>query len=326
MNAHQEIEVKTTGCDSFHAEKGLKGHRRSRVSLKQWTILHAVIDHGGFAHAAEYLHLSQSAISYTIGQMQKQLGVPILKIEGRKAQVTPEGLSILKRSRVLVKEAIELEEYAMKCQHDQTTEVKLAVDEYCPTPLVMQAIRAYSSINKMVNVKLLETSRTAVEAALHDRTVDVAINSRVPLGFVGDPIMKIEYVPVAHPEHHLFKLGREITNVDILEELEVAIGAPQSTDSPWREDTVSQLRWEVSNFDTAVSALCECLGYGWLPRHRIQRSLDRGKLKMLPLCDRQRHSASLFLIYARPSIMTPEALRLADTLRRVAAEEYNFIQ
>ncbi len=38
-----------------------------RVTLDQWRTLQAVVDHGGFAQAAEALHRSQSSISYTVG-------------------------------------------------------------------------------------------------------------------------------------------------------------------------------------------------------------------------------------------------------------------
>ena len=41
--------------------------------------------HGGFAQAAEALHRSQSSVSYTVARMQDQLGVPLLRIDGRKA-------------------------------------------------------------------------------------------------------------------------------------------------------------------------------------------------------------------------------------------------
>ena len=50
-----------------------------RVTLDQWRTLQAVVDHGGFAQAAEALHRSQSSVSYTVARMQDQLGVPLLR-------------------------------------------------------------------------------------------------------------------------------------------------------------------------------------------------------------------------------------------------------
>lgn len=83
-----------------------------RVTLDQWRTLQAVVDHGGFAQAAEALHRSQSSISYTVARMQEQLGVPLLRIDGRKAVLTEAGEVLLRRSRQLVKQAGQLEELA----------------------------------------------------------------------------------------------------------------------------------------------------------------------------------------------------------------------
>ena len=62
-----------------------------RVTLDQWRTLQAVVDHGGFAQAAEALHRSQSSVSYTVARMQEQLGAPLLRIDGRKAVLTEAG-------------------------------------------------------------------------------------------------------------------------------------------------------------------------------------------------------------------------------------------
>ena len=59
-----------------------------RVTLEQWRVFQAIIDQGGYAQAAEYLHRSQSAISYAMSRLQNQLGIKLLKVEGRKALLT----------------------------------------------------------------------------------------------------------------------------------------------------------------------------------------------------------------------------------------------
>ena len=48
-----------------------------RVTLDQWRTLQAVVDHGGFAQAAEALHRSQSSVSYTVARMQDHPGANI---------------------------------------------------------------------------------------------------------------------------------------------------------------------------------------------------------------------------------------------------------
>lgn len=55
-----------------------------KVTLDQWRALQAVIDHGGFAQAAEKLHRSQSSVSYAVNRLQELLGLKLLHIEAAK--------------------------------------------------------------------------------------------------------------------------------------------------------------------------------------------------------------------------------------------------
>lgn len=104
-----------------------------RVTLDQWRTLQAVVDHGGFAQAAEALHRSQSSVSYTVARMQEQLGVPLLRIDGRKAVLTEAGNVLLRRSRHLVKQASQLEDLAHHMEQGWEAEVRLVVDAAYPS-------------------------------------------------------------------------------------------------------------------------------------------------------------------------------------------------
>ena len=62
-----------------------------KVSLDQWRALQAVVDYGGYAQAAAQMHRSQSSVSHAVAKLQTQLGVPLLRIEGRRAVLTTAG-------------------------------------------------------------------------------------------------------------------------------------------------------------------------------------------------------------------------------------------
>ena len=62
-----------------------------KVSLDQWRALQAVVDYGGYAQAAAQMHRSQSSVSHAVSKLQAQLGVPLLRIEGRRAVLTTAG-------------------------------------------------------------------------------------------------------------------------------------------------------------------------------------------------------------------------------------------
>ena len=85
-----------------------------RISLDQWRALLAVVDEGGYAPAAEALHKSQSAVSYAVQQIEKQLDVKAFELRGRKAVLTPAGQMLHARARVLLEEAASVERAAFR--------------------------------------------------------------------------------------------------------------------------------------------------------------------------------------------------------------------
>jgi hypothetical protein len=85
---------------------------RFRASLSQWRAFHAVVACGGFAGAAEYLHVTQPAISYSITKLEQQFGIRLLKLSGRKAHITNAGQVLLERSHELLRMAADLESMA----------------------------------------------------------------------------------------------------------------------------------------------------------------------------------------------------------------------
>ena len=288
------------------------------VSLKQWRILHAVVDCGGYAEAAKTLHLSQSTISYTISKLQDQLGVPLLKIEGRKAMLTAEGRLLLARSRHLLKEAIDLESFA-KSISKGGGEVKLAVDHNFPSHLLMQALNKFVQLGSgMAHVKLSEVVMAHPEDVLREQIVDLAICESVPLGFLGEPLTEIEYIPVSHSDHPMLRLGRDIAADDLAQHTRIVIGAAHEHERGFSAGAKQPHIWCMCSMDTVIEAVSGCLGFAWLPLHRIRHALESGALVQLPLKDKRVHKIMQYLIHGRPWAVSQAVARLAELLRSTA--------
>jgi DNA-binding transcriptional LysR family regulator len=291
------------------------------VSLKQWRIFHAVVDCGGFAEAAKFLHLSQSAISYTVAKLQEQLGIQLLKNEGRKAHLTPAGRAMLDRSRHVLKEAIELELFAKNVGDGNGAEVRLVADHNTPTRLLMHALRRFEELGAGQHVHLTEVPMPRAEEVLRDMSVDLVISGRVPMGFLGEPLAEVEYLAVARPGHPLFKLGRDVTAIDLEKQVQICVGQSSELELG-NADCMRQLRrWSMSNFDAVVEAVGEGFGYAWLPKHRIGKQLGQGSLMRLPLGEQGTYKAMLYLIHGRHWSASPAAARLAEILRTLSAAE-----
>ena len=299
--------------------------RKPRISLGQWRILQAVVDFGGFSQASEVLHLSQSAISYSLAKLQEQLGVPVLEIEGRKAHLTKMGRAILERSRQLTKKANEIEAFAATLERGWEPEIRLAVDFSFPAGLLMHALGTFAHSGNGTTVQLREIPDLSMAELLRQGSVDLAISAQLPKGFLGDPLMEVEYVAVAAPGHPLLSLRKEITKADLEETTQIVI---YDFETPERRNGAGQwlhngLCWYVARFEMAVAAVQEGHGFAWLLKHRIQDLLDQRVLMPLPLRGGHIRKATLYLIYGgyRASNPGPAACHLVGVLRSVIAEE-----
>lgn len=285
-----------------------------RVTLDQWRTLQAVVDHGGFAQAAEALHRSQSSVSYTVARMQEQLGVPLLEIAGRKAVLTEAGAALLRRSRHLVKEASQLEELAWNMDQGWEAEVQLVVDAAYPTERLARALRAFIPESKGCRVQLREEVLSGVEECLHDGTADLAISGITIAGYLPQQLDDIEFVAVAHPDHPLHQLSRALTHHDLQSHLQVVIrdsGRRQPRDAGWLG---AEQRWTVTNLNTATKLVVCGLGFAWLPEHEIAEQLTRGTLKVLPLAQGARRAANMFLYANKDKPLGPATRILADLI------------
>lgn len=285
-----------------------------RVTLEQWRTLQAVVDHGGFAQAADALHRSQSSVSYTVARMQEQLGVPLLEIVGRKAELTDAGSALLRRSRHLIKEAQQLEELAWNMDQGWEAEVQLVVEAAYPTERLARALEAFIPLSKGCRVQLREEVLSGVEEYLQNGTADLAISGISIPGFLPQQLKNVEFVAVAHPDHPLHKLNRTLTHNDLEGHLQVVIrdsGRHQPRNEGWLG---AEQRWTVTNMSTSSKLVCQGLGFAWLPRHEIAEQLDSGNLKSLPLQQGQNRAASMYLYSNKDKPLGPATRILADLI------------
>jgi DNA-binding transcriptional LysR family regulator len=287
------------------------------VNLDHWYVLQTVVDQGGFAQAAAYLHRSQSAVSYAVARLQEQLDVPLLEMDGRRARLTQAGEALLRRSRQLVQEATVLERFAHSLGQGWEPEVRLVVDAAFPTELLMSALSRFQPLSQGCRVQLREVVLSGAEEALESGSADLVIGGHVPARFLGDPLVDVVFLAVASAEHPLHRLGRRVTLTDLERELQVVVrdsGTSRPRDMGWLG---AEHRWSVGSIDTAVEAVSRGLGIAWLPEHRICGLLEQGVLARLPLVEGGSYRTPLYLMFGRAESPGPATRCLADLLKQV---------
>ncbi|QEA38741.1 LysR family transcriptional regulator [Pistricoccus aurantiacus] len=291
-----------------------------RISLEQWAVLQAVVDEGSFARAAESLNKSQSAVSYTLKSMQEQLPVEMLIIRGRKAELTEAGETLLRRARVLIEEALSLERLAANLAQDWEPEVRLAIEIIFPPELLGEALAAFIPESRSSRVQLIESVLSGTHEALVNGKADLIVTNRPPPGLLGQPLLSIEFVAVAHPQHPLHHMGRELTEQDLRTHRQFVVrdtGIKRSQDAGWLG---AEERWTVSQLKTSIQFVTRGLGFAWLPLEHIRQELETEMLKPLPLAEGGSRHEELYLVFANRDSTGPATQALAEALQRVCRD------
>jgi DNA-binding transcriptional LysR family regulator len=287
-----------------------------RTSLEQWAILAAVIDHGGFAQAAVELHRSQSAVSYAVARLQEALDLPLLTIAGRKAVLTADGASLLKRARALLRDAGNLESLARSLKRGWEPELRLVVDAAFPRERLLGILTELQRLCPDTQVQLADAVLSGAEEAIADGRADVVVTTRVPSGFLGTFLTEIRFVAVARPDHALFELDRDLTPNDLTAHSQVVIrdsGVRQPRDEGWLG---AERRFTVSGMEASLSLVKAGLAFAWLPEHLIADALRAGELRALPLAFGGTRAVPLHLVLVRPELAGPAARAAIESFQR----------
>jgi DNA-binding transcriptional LysR family regulator len=295
------------------------GTSAPRITLEQWRCLIAVVEAGGYAQAAQRLHKSQSSVTYAVQKLEAMLGVRAFEIVGRKAVLTATGDMLYRRARVLLEDVGELERAARRNSSGWEAEITLAVEVLFPTWLMFDCLGSFGAQSPQTRIEWYESVLGGTAEALRSGVVDLAISPSIPQGFSGEPLLAVNFVPVAHPDHGLHRLGREISLRDLRRHRHLVV-RDSSTQREKSTATIEvQQRWTVTNMSTSIGAASRGHGFAWLPQDKIRTELRDGELKILPLRGGRARIVQLYLIFADREAAGPGALRLAQIIQERAA-------
>lgn len=291
-----------------------------RITLEQWRCLVAVVDHGGYAQAAEYLNKSQSSVTYAVQKLQSMLKVRAFEIRGRKAALTSTGQMLYRRARSLLDDASGVERAAKKISAGWEAEIALAVEVLFPMWLLLDCLHLFGNESPHTRVEVFETVIEGTNEAIASGNIDLAISPRVPPGMNGERLMPVKFVPVAHPNHALHKLGRELSMRDLRRHRHLVVRDSASNRDKRAAFLEAEQRWTVSNMATSIGAVTRGYGFAWFPEEKIRSELAEGVLKPLPLRGGSERRVDIYLIFPDRDAAGPGTLRLAEIIRESVAK------
>ncbi|MGI3461782.1 LysR family transcriptional regulator [Providencia stuartii] len=252
---------------------------KTRTTLDQWITLQAVVDCGGFAQAAEVLHRTQSAISYTISKLEQTLEIEIFSLEKRRAVLTPKGEMLLALSRELTNKAILLETKAKLLNSKCNIKIKLVIDTLYHTDNLLDKVANFIKRHKDYDIDIIKQNISKSDVfALKDYDILITDQHVETL----NPIFleTVESVIVTSPDHILQSI-EESNLLDYLSKYTKVVLDPSLEDTVKSAQTIS-----AASLETVIKLIENGTGYTWLPKNLIKNQLNNHSLKQLKIANK----------------------------------------
>ncbi|KRC51722.1 hypothetical protein ASE16_01180 [Leifsonia sp. Root227] len=171
--------------------------------LRTWV---EVVDAGGFARAAELVHLSQPRVSAHISNLEKELGCSLIERRVRPLTLTDEGKALLPRARAVLAAADELTSGVLAEKGVIAGTVRVASFASASAQFLPAVVTRLDELHPHIELSILDGDVGIIETALSERRVAVALRPMRPeprdRSFSVRPLWREPFVvvaPVGHP-------------------------------------------------------------------------------------------------------------------------------
>jgi DNA-binding transcriptional LysR family regulator len=268
------------------------------TTLEQWQLLQAVIELGSYQKAAQKYHRTQSSVSYQLSMLQERLGVSLLTIVGRKAQLTEVGRDLLAQAKILLDGMHALEAKADAFRKGERARIDLVVDSIFPKPMLFNLLETFHQHHPQTQIHLTEILRSESLNLLSQHSGDLyLIHLPESARHQGKLLLEITFVAVVCKDHPLLKYPRPLHERDLAQFPLIRIVDRKTQKHPGPETAE---HWSFTSIDAAIEAIRHGVGYGWLPESHIGSLVASGTLCPLPLQSGRQRKTPIYLVEDAP--------------------------
>ena len=285
-----------------------------KTTLDEWEILQAVVQLGGFAPAAEQLNSSQSTISYAISRLQEQIGVKLFEQRGRRAHLTEAGRVLLADAEPHLAGFQQLEQRALSLASGGQSEIRLSVDSIFPNERLFDALAEFARRFPYVHQRLRQATFISADSEFSAHHAHLCVVGLMSREYFVKPILDIRMTAIAHKDHALHRLKRQVSRADMMQHMLVVIEGVGSGTTKRQPRSPAQRFLPVSSIEAAIDSVRSGLCVGWLPQYRIRPYLESGEFLALRMPVGGTREVRLNLVSKDSNMGSHEVKALAELL------------
>lgn len=241
--------------------------------LDDTAIFAAIIQHGGFSHAAKHLGLSNGMISRRIAQLETDLGVTLLKRTTRQIHLTPEGEIFWQHAQRIQQEmnaAVSLiQSSAKKPRGSIRVSAPMYFGRHYLTPIILKFLNNFPDINVTLILGNQRIDPVRDEMDLVIRGAGYLESTRLHDSNLQMKLLVQEKIGLYVSPHYLVKSGEPKTITDLANHVIISYsdGRMPTDIEKWKynqddQSAVVSLRSKF-NCNDIESGLAACVsGYG----------------------------------------------------------------
>jgi DNA-binding transcriptional LysR family regulator len=285
------------------------------MDTKSLTLLVEILDAGNLSEAARRLKMTRANVSYHLNQLERSVGMQLVRRTTRHIEATEIGLKLYQHGRSIQDELVAARESVETLGKTPQGRVRLSVPsgygQFVMTPWLLEFKQAYPDI--VLDV-LFENS---VDDLLRDE-VDIAVRimSEPPQNLVARELGQVRYVACASPAyadaHGLAQRPEDLAQTRIISA--AVIGRPLRLSAYYggqpRQHVVLEPTVISRNYAFLRDAIRAGLGVGVVPDYVVHDDIARGEL--LPMLSEWRLSIfgrGMYMLYM-PNRHHPRAISM----------------
>jgi DNA-binding transcriptional LysR family regulator len=250
------------------------------VSLDQLRIFIAAADEGSFSAASRCLKRTQSLVSLTVSNMERELGVRLFDRTIRPPVLTDQGRALLANARAVINEMDLLKARAKGLAGGSEPELSVVVDVLFPIAQFARVIAGLQEQFPETAIRLnIEHWDVAVQNVLDRRCALGILLPAIPMPpqLVRERLMTVKLATVVSAQHPLAAQRRPIPRKTLAKHIQMVSMDP-SKFSPSPSRVLSPKTWILGNGDAKLAFLRAGCGFSILPLHVVEQDLASGTL------------------------------------------------
>src|SRR6201991_3971022 len=177
------------------------------IALHHFRLIDTISKEGTLTKAANTLHLTQSALSHQLKELERELDVEIFSRQGKRLHLTDQGYRFLRSSEKILAEIKSLEEDINNYKNGKTGNLTISMQCYTAYHWLPGIIKYYKKQWPDINIQILsDATRRPLEYLMNgDLDIGIIRTQMVNTRIRYEPIFEDQLTAVMSKDHPLAK-------------------------------------------------------------------------------------------------------------------------